>query len=335
MPRPARCSTVKSVWSRRWDTRDWPGAPRWVARPRRVPPLLIGLVQVLGTSIATRHAVPGTGRHLDVLGYALLVAGPAALVGLRFSGPGPRSRLIPPWVLVGALAPTIGYFARGYPYGPGFFAVILAIFAAVQAGWRRFSWAAVGVAYLAWALLALSLRTAGPGQLVTVAVWSLVVIGFAEASRIRRERFSEMARARLEQQRSEAERRRASDEQERRQASEERLRIAQELHDVIGHHLSLINVQAGVGLHLMDEHPEQAQAALAAIKHASSEALRETRAVLAALRPQEPPPLAPTPGRAWLRRYGRPACRWRCRWTVRGSRRPRSTGRRTASCRKP
>ena len=84
-----------------------------------------------------------------------------------------------------------------------------------------------------------------------------------------------------------AERARAKEEQERRQASDERLRIARELHDVLGHHLSLINVQAGVGLHLMDNRPEQAREALAAIKTASAEALREVRAVLGVLRPEE------------------------------------------------
>ena len=39
--------------------------------------------------------------------------------------------------------------------------------------------------------------------------------------------------------------------------------MARDLHDVIGHNISLINVQAGVGLDLMDTHPEQARAALA------------------------------------------------------------------------
>jgi signal transduction histidine kinase len=77
----------------------------------------------------------------------------------------------------------------------------------------------------------------------------------------------------------------------------ERLRIARELHDVLGHHLSLINVQAGVGLHLMDNRPEQAREALAAIKTASSEALREVRAVLGVLRPEEEAaPRQPAPG---------------------------------------
>nr|WP_240942397.1 sensor histidine kinase [Planosporangium thailandense] len=106
-----------------------------------------------------------------------------------------------------------------------------------------------------------------------------------------------MVRARIERQRALADQEQARAEQRRRQASEERLRIARELHDVLGHHLSLINVQAGVGLHLMEERPEQARAALTAIKQASAEALREVRAVLGALRPEdEAAPRSPAPG---------------------------------------
>jgi len=64
---------------------------------------------------------------------------------------------------------------------------------------------------------------------------------------------------------------------QRRQQSEERLRIARDLHDVIGHNISLINVQASMGLDLMDSQPEQARAALSAIKSASKDALEELR----------------------------------------------------------
>jgi signal transduction histidine kinase len=107
---------------------------------------------------------------------------------------------------------------------------------------------------------------------------------------VRSEQLAQQARYRAAQEHSRAE-------QQRRQASEERLRIARELHDVLGHHLSLINVQAGVGLHLMDSRPEQAREALTAIKTASAEALREVRAVLGVLRPEEEAaPRAPAPG---------------------------------------
>ena len=93
---------------------------------------------------------------------------------------------------------------------------------------------------------------------------------------------------------------------------------------MLGHHLSLINVQAGVGLHLMDNRPEQAREALTAIKTASAEALREVRAVLGVLRPEEEaaprqPALGPGPARR-PDRGRRPA-----------GRPPRSTGERAAA----
>ncbi len=73
--------------------------------------------------------------------------------------------------------------------------------------------------------------------------------------------------------------------------------MARELHDVLAHNISMINVQAGVALHLIDQNPEQARTALAAIKDASKEALTEMRGVIGALRAQgETAPRAPPPG---------------------------------------
>ena len=83
----------------------------------------------------------------------------------------------------------------------------------------------------------------------------------------------------------------------RHRASEERIRMARDLHDVIGHNISLINVQAGVGLDLMDSQPDQARAALAAIKTVSKEAIEELRTMLNTLRQDdEDAPRAPAPG---------------------------------------
>jgi signal transduction histidine kinase len=113
--------------------------------------------------------------------------------------------------------------------------------------------------------------------------WLAVLVIAAEVVRLRRERAADARSAR------------AAD--ARRRASEERLRMARDLHDVIGHNISLISVQAGVGLDLMDTQPEAARAALGAIKTASKEALEELRAMLAALRnAAEDAPRAPTPG---------------------------------------
>jgi signal transduction histidine kinase len=91
------------------------------------------------------------------------------------------------------------------------------------------------------------------------------------------------------------------EEEARRRASEERLRIARDLHDVLAHNISLINVQAGVALHLMGERPEQARTALSAIKQASKDALTELRSVLDILRGgDEHAPRAPAPTLARL-----------------------------------
>ncbi len=88
-----------------------------------------------------------------------------------------------------------------------------------------------------------------------------------------------------------------------RRASEERLDIARELHDVLAHSISMINVQAGVALELMEQRPEQARTALTTIKQASRDALVEVQAVLGALRQAgEPAATAPTPGMANLDR---------------------------------
>ena len=80
-------------------------------------------------------------------------------------------------------------------------------------------------------------------------------------------------------------------------ASEERLQLARELHDVLAHNVSLINVQASTALHLLDEQPERARTALTAIKAASSETLHELRATVGSLRGDgEQAPRAPLAG---------------------------------------
>nr|WP_225953455.1 sensor histidine kinase [Kibdelosporangium phytohabitans] len=82
-------------------------------------------------------------------------------------------------------------------------------------------------------------------------------------------------------------------EAEKRATSEERLRIARELHDVLAHNISLINVQASAALHRTGQETD----ALTAIKQASKDALRELRATLGVLRqvdeqaPTRPPGL--------------------------------------------
>jgi signal transduction histidine kinase len=277
MPAPVTLIYRRHVGMTRTPQAEWrPGHwPRY-DRGRRGPGVGLALVVALIQTLPTRAAAGGQTGKLDALAYLLLLAGPLALV---------FRRLAPVPVLAVSLAATVAYALLDYPGGPTFIAAVVALFAAVGAGHRRETWVLAALAYAAYVAGTRSL-----GDAIAVAAWLLVVLTLAEARRVQLVRFAEMARLRSEQARTRAE-------QERRQASEERLRIARELHDVLGHHLSLIRVQAGVGLHLMDAQPEQARAALTTIKSASDEALAEVRSVLGILRTeQDGAPRAPTPG---------------------------------------
>jgi signal transduction histidine kinase len=84
----------------------------------------------------------------------------------------------------------------------------------------------------------------------------------------------------------------------------ERLRIARELHDILGHSMSLIAVKATVAGRLADENPEHAKAALGTIEQTSRAAMVEIRRLLGVLRPAsddaDGPALSPLPGSADL-----------------------------------
>jgi signal transduction histidine kinase len=82
-----------------------------------------------------------------------------------------------------------------------------------------------------------------------------------------------------------------------RAVAEERLRIAQELHDVVAHSMSVIAVQAGVGAHVLDTQPEEARRSLDAISQTSRATLAEMRRLLGVLRGEDGERAhAPAPG---------------------------------------
>jgi len=80
---------------------------------------------------------------------------------------------------------------------------------------------------------------------------------------------------------------RAKDEAAKRTAMEERLRIARELHDSLTHSISVIQVQAGVAVHLANKRGEDVPPALLAIQEAGADAARELRATLQVLRTED------------------------------------------------
>jgi signal transduction histidine kinase len=70
----------------------------------------------------------------------------------------------------------------------------------------------------------------------------------------------------------------------RAELDRERVRLARELHDVLAHSMSVVNVQAGYGRFVIGRDPAAAEAALAAIQEVSREAMTEMRGMLAVLR---------------------------------------------------
>jgi signal transduction histidine kinase len=261
-------------------------APRTSQRTGRLPGWLDGLdwrgdlalpavlvVVQLASAAATlagRHSPSG---HLGPVDWALLVVGPLALVFRR------RWPVAVLWVAFAATLTPSGAWSANL-------SLIVAFFVAATSGHRRAAWVVIVFGYLSAVWLA-PLAYGNPVGSLTFALalagWLAVLVIAAEVVRLRRERTIETRATR------------ALD--ARRRASEELLQMARDLHDVIGHNISLINVQAGVGLDLMDTHPEQARAALAAIKAVSKDALDELRTMLGALRQgDEDAPRDPAPG---------------------------------------
>jgi signal transduction histidine kinase len=77
----------------------------------------------------------------------------------------------------------------------------------------------------------------------------------------------------------------------------ERLRIARELHDVVAHTMATISVQAAAAAHVLTDPPREAAEAIAAIRAASKDGLRELRTILNVLRQADDrDPVHPTPG---------------------------------------
>ena len=215
-------------------------------------------------------------RGIDAFAVVLLVAGPLLLLLWR------RHPLV---TLVGVTCVTAVYFIADYPYGPVFFSLVLAMIAGVVSGHRRVAWAlaaALPVVVFGVRAIADIGEDTGPGEVLGLVTWLVIALCLAEVVKLRLERRAVRAAAR--------------EDEVARLAQEERLRIARELHDVLAHSISLINVQAGVALHVMDERPEQARTSLTAIRDASRDALQEVRATLGTLRGEgEDAPRSPAP----------------------------------------
>lgn len=229
--------------------RDW-----WV--------LVVLVITVLGTVMRGVHeSYPEPSAWAGVLAFL-------AVVPLFWRDT--RPELV---VLANAAAVT-AYFAASpaFPDGPIYLSIFFATYAVAARrplrAWLPYAGAAL-VAILV-ALLVREARVDSTSTIGTVArlTWFVMVdsasAALAVALRSRRE---------------------TREEHVRRTATEERLRMAQDLHDGVGHGLAVIAMQAGVALHVLDQDPASARRSLEAIRDTSRESLESLRAELARLTP--------------------------------------------------
>lgn len=245
---------------------------------------VVGVGSLAGHVVATRAA--GPPEPLDWLGYVLLGVGALALVA-RHRTP----------VLVAAVtsATVVATYALSIDHQGPFIMLpmLVALYTATEAGHRTPTIVIVAAVVAVFGVIVLVSSPAGADDarlaLLWATGWMVAAIVTGEVVRGRRDYLREVEGRAIEAERT-------REEEARRRAGEERLRIARELHDVLGHSLSLINVRAGVASHVLDQQPDHAREALETIRQASKQALDELRGTLGAFRPTEDPaPRSPTP----------------------------------------
>ncbi|MET7384711.1 sensor histidine kinase [Streptomyces sp. NPDC005529] len=269
-------------------TRDW----------LRAHPLALDAALATGVlacmaagSFVDPHGENGTtwsARTPDALSLVLMVLGSGALVFRRRA---------PMKVLAATVGFSLVELFTGDPRAPVVMSAVVALYTVASATDRPTTWR---VGLVTMTVLTAVAMLAGPlpwyaQENLGIFAWTGMAAAAGDAVRSRRA-FVDAIRERAER----AERTR--EEEARRRVAEERLRIARDLHDVVAHHIALVNVQAGVASHVMDKRPDQAKEALAHVREASRSALNELRATVGLLRQTGDPeaPTEPAPGLARL-----------------------------------
>ncbi|SDF82934.1 Signal transduction histidine kinase [Lentzea fradiae] len=215
-----------------------------------------------GTTVAAR--LQGADP-LDAPAYLLVTLAAAGLL-LR--------SVRPVWTVAVTTAAIALYLGLGYPYGPVLLSGAAAVYAVA-------TYAAVELAAVAALVYSLAVLVSWDGGIVSWFTWSagwILLPGVAGVlMKVRRKS--------------------VVDSREKAVISE-RLRLAQEVHDVVGHGLSVIAMQAGVALYVLDRDPAKARVSLEAIRDTAKESLEGLRSELDTLRGSAP--LTPAIGLADL-----------------------------------
>jgi signal transduction histidine kinase len=208
-------------------------------------------------------------RSLDALGV-LLVCGMTLPLAAR--------RALPHVVVIVTVGCAIAGVVAGYPVGLGVLGAVFALWSLAYTTSRRDT--------ILFGLPALAALVAGfvaaPGSMTAIEVASnFLVIAFTlligDLLRARKDQNALLAERNLELERLR--------ETERRSAVVyERMRIAREVHDVVGHSLVAITLQTRAGLRRLSRNPDRVAEALREIEGLAARALEETRTAVATIR---------------------------------------------------
>ena len=261
------------------DHRVQPGRPAaavgWPEEPHAfvwTDALLVAALLVFGLG-GTAPAAAGQGLPPpSVATYALVII---ACLGILFWRWRPLSAL----AITGAAISA--YLLRGAAHGPILVTGLIVVYGVAVRYPPRRAVIPLGMllAAVATAEAIRVVRTGGSWfDVVTVSAWMLVPFAFGVAIGARRQATTQVRT-----------------EQARRMVADERLRMAGEIHDVVGHGLAVIAMQAGAALHVLDSNPVKARESLEAIRTTSKASLDDLRAELDVLSGDHAPgPRRPT-----------------------------------------
>ena len=232
----------------------------------------------------TAERTPQASGDPDLLGAVLIVAASGALA---------FRRRWPVAVFVVTAGAALTVHLLGYPDGGLPFAVMIALYTLASLCQR---WVIVIATAAVLVSVPLSFWVTDTvddsGTLIgTLAVFVLAAV-WGDRKKVRDAYLEQLALRDAEQERERVE-------SARRAVADERLRIARELHDVLAHAMSVVAVQSGVGVHVIDTRPDEAKRILQTISDTSRESMQEMRGLLDVLRDNPEPQaeeLAPAPG---------------------------------------
>ena len=210
------------------------------------------------------------GTPLDLWGMSLIAVSALALAVHRH------------WPIVAvavAAGVTTLYLLLGYSYGPIMVGLFIAVYGLARYSPPRQSALVASIVLLVLLTHLLRNKQSLGGAIGIVPGSAWVVVPYAAGLSVRLMR-------------------QAREDERARHVADERMRLAQDVHDVVGHNLAAIKMQADIALHVMRKNPEKAEAALIAISGSSGEALGELRTALAELKDHGS--RSPTPGLARL-----------------------------------